>query len=236
MCGGAPTGEPKPLCNGLPVAPNLANGCAELLVGVFTLEATRTLEGDLPLASDGKSEAILDKLRNLPRLPPPMLDNESLSSTGSEVGRLMLVSPRSSRSHAPLARETSTPLWSLSQQGQRAIFTLKTSCDQQVDTSHFQAQASQLSHKQDSPFLTLRVLEPKIRGQPLQCWTLSLQQLCSERTAHQRTWHILDALFPQLLHLGAFHTRRFSSMRPKLAKFSGSTKLHGHKTNQHHFT
>ena len=68
-------------------------------------------------------------------------------------------------------------------------------------------------------FLTLRGrLEPKVRGQVTAMLDAFSTATIRRTTAPQRTWHILDALFPQLLHLAAFHTRRFSSMRPKTHK------------------
>ena len=75
---------------------------------MFALEAARTLEGDLPLVCMGKSAGLLGGLLYLPRLPPPTLDNVSLSplGTGSEVGRL--IPPKQLDSSAAGAAQSST--------------------------------------------------------------------------------------------------------------------------------
>ena len=76
-------------------------GCAELLaargVFAFSTSSRRKPTSSLQRQVSWSSR----RIPLLPRLPPPTLDNVALSllGTGSEVGLLILLSPRSSWSH-----------------------------------------------------------------------------------------------------------------------------------------
>ena len=114
----------------------------------------------------------------------------------------------------------------------------------EVGTSHFQAQASQLSHnRQDFNVLTSLfshfaiVLSQRSEVKSLQCWTLSLQQLYAVDNGPSENLAHLRCAIPTTPSLRSFpHSEIFINETENSQTSLAQPKLHGHKTIQHHFT